>query len=68
MDLIAYVYKIDISKGYELAKLTNKLTISCNYLGISHFHLSFMKGNQLYYMYDSTNLALIDAKDLRIIK
>ena len=38
MDETAYVFKIDLSQGYEIAKLTDKLTFPCNYKGCSHLY------------------------------
>jgi len=43
LDETAYVYQIDISKGYEQPMLTNKLTIPCNYVGVGLFAHSYMK-------------------------
>ena len=67
-DETAFVYKIDLSLSLDYAKLTNKLAIKCECHGYTHVTHSHLVGDKLYYMYDFKNVALIDAKNLNIIK
>jgi len=68
MNETAFVYEIDLGQKDKHPKLTNKLTIPCKFMGEGFLVHSYMKDNKLYYMYDSKNLAIIDADNFKIIQ